>query len=253
MTDASARPASAPQNAEITRHNERLTVNDSGLLQQELELRAFRVATAECAGAQRFERAKVGRQQGSENRPTKTADHRSKKKWQHERTTIPLFLHNDMALDSVDSPFDSARQKRRPILLNGQKPGSFRPKPFNFIEFPQILIENVHDDVVVVEHDPPRGWRSFDALGPDILFAQFFLQLFGDGSQLSLVFPGTDHEEIGKRGELPDIEHHGVRRGSLRQNIGDVQGQLAGKIVGGNGGFESGFGQMFDPVVQRNR
>lgn len=74
-------------------------------------------------------------------------------------------------------------------------------------------MEDVHDHLQVIEHDPLARRETVDRRGANsVILAQAFLDLTGNRAQMRLRCSGTDDEKIRKAGNAAQVENRDVFR-----------------------------------------
>jgi hypothetical protein len=82
-------------------------------------------------------------------------------------------------------------------------------------------VEDVHDHLEVIDHDPLTGWKTVDGGGTKaMVFAQSRFDLARNRFQMRLRSPGANDEEIRERGDFPQIEHHDLFRFLVGSKLG---------------------------------
>ena len=68
-------------------------------------------------------------------------------------------------------------------------------------------MEDVHDHLEVIEHDPLARRKTVNRRGANfVFFPQPRFDFPGDCFEVRLGSSGTDDKEIGKRGNFPEVE-----------------------------------------------
>src|SRR5918998_1703864 len=90
--------------------------------------------------------------------------------------------------------------------LDGKECRGLRPQIFQAIELPLIIREDVNQYVPEVEHDPAAGGPALDPLRTKAGIGHALGDGAIDGAQLTLIGASCNHEVIGERRKLVDVE-----------------------------------------------
>lgn len=89
--------------------------------------------------------------------------------------------------------------------------GSVRPEIFECEVAALFLVKNVNDNISEVGHDPVAQREAVDAKGADsVIFFEGILELSDDGFEVRFGRSGADDEEVGERGNFPQVEDDNV-------------------------------------------
>src|SRR5829696_4295623 len=111
--------------------------------------------------------------------------------------------------------------------LDGQEGRRLRPQIFQAVELPQFFGEDVNEYIPEVEHDPAAAGSALDALRTNTGFGHALGDGAIDGAELTLIGTGRNHEVIGKRRELVDVEHDSVASGSVTDDVRQQERSLS--------------------------
>src|SRR5256885_1354480 len=126
-------------------------------------------------------------------------------------------------------PFFRRRLLRAvPTAGHGGLAGRPLPKRFEVVIRPLAREEDVNDDAGVVEHHPRPIVIAGGAQRPHPLCLASFDDRVGDGTHLPVRVALADHEIIGDRALLPDIQPNDAPRLLLVRRIRDEPAELKG-------------------------
>ena len=95
--------------------------------------------------------------------------------------------------------------------LSGLDSGGISPKPFQVIASSCVFTHHMNDDIVVIKHHPLSGPLPIGEMWPDIMvLLQFLHDLFGNGLEVRRTGSREDDEKISQRGNVPEVENHGL-------------------------------------------
>lgn len=108
------------------------------------------------------------------------------------------------------------------------------PQPVEIVEFTNAGKEDVHDEVPVVEQDPPSLPDPLDSQGAHPVLFERLLDMMGDGGDLPVGAPRTEEEVVGERRPFPDVQRADVdgflllrQPGALEQDFPCRYGRLS--------------------------
>ena len=97
---------------------------------------------------------------------------------------------------------DLLRRSRR-LEAGDRQARSVAPKIFQAVEIAFFAVEDVHDHLQVIDHDPLTSRKTIDRRGTQaMIFAQSGFDLARNRFQMRLGSPRANDEEIGERGDL---------------------------------------------------
>ncbi len=111
--------------------------------------------------------------------------------------------------------------------MDGKQGPSLGPEIFEPVERPLVDGEDVDDDPTIVEEDPASGRRPFRAIGANAALGQLVQHLARDRPELPLVLAGAEDEVVGDGGDLLDVQHEGIARGRVPDDVRYPQRQPA--------------------------
>ena len=88
-------------------------------------------------------------------------------------------------------------------------------------------MEDVHDDVRIIRHDPLAGGKAIHGHGGDAMIGlQAVPKFAGDGFQVGLGSPRANHEKIRETGDAAEVDRDDVFgfffRGVVRAEAGEL-------------------------------
>ena len=104
-------------------------------------------------------------------------------------------------------------------LLNPEHRRGFVPELVEIIEFTLGGTEDVHDNIAVIEQQPPGVEAALAVIRQDAFLFQAFIDFIVDSAELPLAFTGADNEIIGKPAPTLDIQQHNVTGLSIAGRI----------------------------------
>ena len=121
-----------------------------------------------------------------------------------------------------------ARLAVRGGLVADLDPLGIAPQPLERVELARLRREDVDDEVEVVHQDPLGAVVALDVRRPHLRGAQRLLDGVGDRLHLPRVLSGAQHEEVGERRRVAQVEHDDVER-LLVERRADRLRDLAGQ------------------------
>ena len=85
------------------------------------------------------------------------------------------------------------------------------PETLERVEIARLRREHVHDEREEIHEDPLRAIVALDVRRTHLGGAQRFFDAVGDRLHLPAVLAGAQHEEVGERGRVTQVEHDDVR------------------------------------------
>src|ERR1022692_2484208 len=84
------------------------------------------------------------------------------------------------------------------------------PEPFEIVESPRLLRENMNHQETVVHQNPFTLMIAFQMLGFAPGAFELVFDFIADGLALARIAAAGDQEIVGERGLLPQVEHHQI-------------------------------------------
>ncbi len=78
----------------------------------------------------------------------------------------------------------------------------------------------MHDNIHVVQHQPPRVRRALTVMGQNACLLEFVLDFLINGLNLFVALAAADNEVIGEAADRPCIQQHNVNRLLITGGLG---------------------------------
>ncbi len=112
---------------------------------------------------------------------------------------------------SVVSPSDSSRGFAGRSDAGKSSALGGAPEPFEIVELPRAVAEDVHDETAVIEQHPFRADLPFAMRQAHVLASQLLFDGIADGLELRRALAGAEQKIFGERaGKLQDRDVHGL-------------------------------------------
>ena len=123
----------------------------------------------------------------------------------------------------------------RPIGVEGDE-RAVLPQPFQGVEDPFLGVLDVHHDLGVVQQHPATVPLALPAQRLVAGQPELLLHLVDDRLDLPLVVAGHDHEDVGDREPIADVDQHDVGGELVGGGSPGDLGELYGGVGGGHDG-----------------
>ena len=84
------------------------------------------------------------------------------------------------------------------------------PEPFEIVELPRLLAENVHDDIAEIEQFPFGAGFAFAMGKADAVAIEAFLDGVANRAQLRLALPRANQEIVSERACAGEFQHRDI-------------------------------------------